>query len=282
MPLRTIATLAIAVVLGLIAVVLVNGYLGSKKKNDVAQVAAVQGSPVVVAAAPIARGVIIQPQLLKVASYPSNAVPAGAFTTVAQLTGGKDVQRLALRDLQPDEPVLATRVTPPGGKLNLSDILDPGMQAVTLRSDDVKGVGGFVLPGDRVDVLLTRGVPNTTVTQVVAENIRVLAIDQVDDDELNKPVVVKAITIQVTPAQAQSITLAQTIGSLSLSLRHVQDGQPVARLATTAAAFGFTAPRPVPLAGSERPRKVPPGFEDLGTVRVTRMTDTSVYTLGGH
>jgi len=285
MPLRTIATLAIAIVLGLIAVVLVNGYLGSKKKTAVAQVAATSGTPVVVAAVAISRGVIIQPQLLKVANYPANAAPAGAFTSVAQLTGSKDVQRLALRDLQPDEPILASRVTPPGGKLNLSDIIDPGMQAVTLRSDDVKGVGGFVLPGDKVDVLLTRSVAaagGTTVTQVVAEDLRVLAIDQSDDDELNKPVVVKAITVQVTPEQAQTITLGQTVGALSLSLRHVTDVAPVRRLATTAAAFGFTAPRAAPLAGSGRTRKSPPGLEDLGTVRVTRMTDTTVYSVGDH
>lgn len=290
MPLRTIATLAIAVVLGLIAVVLVNGYLGAKRKTEVAPAPAMAGTPVVVAAAPIARGVIIQPQLLKVATYPSNAVPAGSFRTVAQLTGPKNVQRLALRDLQPDEPVLASRVTPPGGKLNLADILDPGMQAVTLRSSDVSGVAGFVLPGDRVDVLLTRGekggaagggpsVP--AVTQAVAQNIRVLAIDQTDDDELNKPTVVKAITIQVTPGQAQSITLAQSIGSLSLALRHVTDTQPLAKLATTAASFGFTAPRNPPPAAAPRSRP-PPGFTDMGTVQVTRATETTAYAVGGH
>jgi pilus assembly protein CpaB len=287
MPIRTIATLAIAVVLGLIAVVLVNGYLGARKKAEVTQVAAVAGSPVVVAAVPISRGVIIQPQLLKVANYPANAVPAGAFTTVAQLTGGKDVQRMALRDLQPDEPVLAARVTPPGGKLNLADIIDPGMQAVTLRSSDITGVGGFVLPGDRVDVLMTRtaqsnGASTTvsqSVTQAVAQNIRVLAIDQSDDDELNKPVVVKAITIQVTPDQAQSITLAQSVGSLSLALRHVTDTQPLNKLATTVASFGFNTPRSPSPIGPPRPR-LGPGLTDLGTVRVTRATDTTLYAVG--
>jgi pilus assembly protein CpaB len=138
-----------------------------------------------------------------------------------------------------------------------------------------------------VDVLLTRpekggpgGGPVTpAVTQAVAQNIRVLAIDQSDDDELNKPVVVKAITIQVTPDQAQSIVLAQSVGALSLALRHVTDDKPLNKLATTAASFGFYVSRNPSPAGAPRPRP-PPGFADLGTVRVTRATDTTLYAVG--
>ena len=277
MPLRTIATLAIAVVLGLIAVVLLNVYMGSARKAQVAQVQSGVGSPVVVAAVPITRGVVVQPQLLKVVQFPAGSVPQGAFTSIAQLTGGKDVARVAMRDLTPDEPVLATRVSPPGGKLNLATELDPGTQAIAIRTNDVAGVGGFVLPNDRVDVLMTRmaGAGNRAVqvTQVVAENVRVLGVDQSDDQEANKPVVVKAVTLQVTADQAQSVTLAQTVGSLSLALRHVDDAAPVGRTVTTQAAFGFSGPRPVL---SHAVHHAGPG---LPTVRVTRATDTSVYQL---
>ena len=276
MPLRTIATLAIAVLLGLIAVVLLNVYLGSSRKAQVAQTQgqAGAGSPVVVAAVPITRGVVVQPQLLKVVNYPAGSVPAGAFTSVSQLTGGKDVARVAMRDLGPDEPVLATRVSPPGGKLNLATELDPGTQAIAIRTNDVAGVGGFVLPNDRVDVLMSRTVGKGPVIQVVAENVRVVGVDQSDDTEANKPVVVKAVTLQVTPDQAQSVTLAQTLGTLSLSLRHVEDAAPVGRLVTTEAVFGFAGPR---AAFSHAVHRVAgPG---LPTVRVTRATDTSVYQL---
>jgi len=273
MPLRTIATFAIAIVLGLFAVVLINSYIGSAKKVQQVQVQTGVGSPVVVASSPIARGVVLQPQLLKVVNFPAGSVPSGAFTAVSQLTSAdKTQQRISLRDLSPDEAVLPTRVTGPGGKLNLATELDPGTQAVTLRTSDIQGVAGFVFPNDRVDLLLSRSVgqgeKTVGLTQVIAENVRVIAIDQSDDQEQSKPNVVKAITFQVTPEQAQSLTLAQTLGTVSLSLRHVQDAAPVNRLVTTAASFGFfSAP------AEHRARPTGP------TVRVTRGADTSVVEL---
>jgi len=281
MPLRTIATFAIAIVLGLIAVVFINFYVGSSKKTQVAQVQAGVGSPVVVASTPITRGVVIQPQLLKVVNYPAGSVPQGAFTSVAQLaTGSKDTQRIALRDLSPDEPVLATRVTAPGAKLSMATELDPGMQAITLHSSDVQGVAGFVFPNDRVDVLLSRSVaprPGSQalplpLTQVIAENVKVVGIDQSDDEEQSKPTVAKVVTVEVTPEQAQAITLAQSMGTVSFSLRHVQDTAPVNRLVTTAASFGFFA-APAAQASTHRVGPVGP------TVRVTRGADTSVVEL---
>jgi pilus assembly protein CpaB len=276
MPLRTIATFAIAIVLGLIAVVLIQVYIGSSHKAQVAQVQAGVGSPVVVASAPITRGVVITPQLLKVVNYPTGSVPQGAFTSPAQLTGGKDVQRIALRDLNPDEPVLASRVTSPGAKLSMATEIDPGMQAVTMSSDAIRGVAGFVFPNDRVDLLMSRTVGQSEksqmgITQVIAENVRILGIDQSDDQEQNKPTVTKAITIEVTPEQAQALTLAQSIGSVSLALRHVQDTAPVGRLVTTAASFGFFAP-------PSEPKKVEGGPRGP-TVRITRGAETSVVQL---
>jgi pilus assembly protein CpaB len=276
MPLRTIATFAIAIVLGLLAVVLINSYIGSAKKAQPTQGATPAGVgvlPVVVAATPIQRGVVIQPQSLKVVQYPAGSVPTNAFTAVSQLTSAdKTQQRVALRDLAVDEAVLPTRVSQPGGKLRLATELDPGMQAVTLRTSDIQGVAGFVFPDDRVDLLLSRAVgsgdKSVGVTQVIAENVRVIGIDQSDDQEQTKPNVVKAITFEVTPEQAQSLTLAQTLGSVSLSLRHVQDAAPVNRLVTTAASFGFFS--------APTPHKVRPTGP---TVRVTRGADTSVVEL---
>src|SRR6266550_948000 len=106
-----------------------------------------------------------------------------------------------------------------------------------MPSTDVTGVGGFVLPGDRVDVLLTRTVSggndaNNTVTQVLAENVRVLGVDQSANDEADKPVVSKAITVEVTPDQAHSIALGQSVGTVSLTLRRVADDAPLARKST--------------------------------------------------
>ncbi|HEY8054304.1 MAG TPA: Flp pilus assembly protein CpaB [Terriglobales bacterium] len=276
MPLRTIATFAIAIVLGLIAVVLINAYMGSTRKAQVAQVQAGVGAPVVVAAAPITRGAVIQPTQLKVINYPAGSVPAGSFTAINQLTGGKDQQRIATRDLGVDEPVLKTRVTDPGAKLTMASELDPGMQAVTFRTNDIQGVAGFVFPNDRVDVLLTRSVADgkLPLTQVIEQNVRIMAIDQADDQEMSKPAVVKAITVEVTPEQAQRITLAQTMGVVSLALRHVQDTAPITKIATTAVSFGFFA-APSPARPGGIVRRGPRGPE----VRVTRGTDTTAYQL---
>ena len=274
MSLRTIATLAIAIVLGLIAIVVVNGYISSKRGAAVQQVAAGAGSPVVVAAAAIGRGVTLQPPLLKIVNYPAASAPAGAFTSVSQVTGAKEVQRVALHDLSADEPILQTQISAPGGRANLASSITPGMEAVSIRSNDVAGVGGFILPGDRIDVLLTRtltpvgGQQPSTVTQILAQNVKVLAVDQSVDDTTDKPSVARTVTVEVTPPQAQTITLGQTVGAVSLSLRHVADPMLLTRRATTSAELGY--------AGAARRSSGGGG----GEIHVTRGTDTTSFSFG--
>ncbi len=281
MSVRTIATLAIAVVLGLIVVLMINGFLNNSHNTPVVQATTGKGSPVVVAALPITRGVALTPEMLKVVNYPADAAPLGAFGTINELAGGKDVQRVALRDLAPGEPVLSSRVSGPGGRLNLAGVITPGMQAIAVHMSDVLGVGGFVEPGERVDILLTRtaggasGQTSTALTQILAENIRVLGIDQADDEENSKPTVVHTVTVEVTPEQAQLITLAQTVGTVSFSLRHVNDAQPQLRKATFMRQLGGDPPPPPP---PPRPRPQP-GLPMGPSIRVTRATETTVYQL---
>jgi pilus assembly protein CpaB len=249
---RTIATLVVAIFLGFVAVLLVRTVLNSQRNTQVAGIAVPgQTVPVVVADGPIARGQAIEASNLKVVAFPAAAVPAGSFQNIAQITGGPP--RLAMSGIVANEPVLADKVSGPGGKLNMSAEVAAGMRAVSIRSNDIAGVGGFVLPGDRVDVLLTRTLGGgeatvagaTTVTQVLAENVRVLGVDQSDNNESDKPVVTKAVTLEVTPEQAQSISLGGTVGTVSLALRHVADEQPLARQATTVADLGFGTHRAV-------------------------------------
>lgn len=240
--LRTISTLVAAVFLGLFAVILTRSYLNNAVR-PVPLVSSSGGSiPIVVTSANIARGGILQADALKVVPYPADAAPVGAFHTISELAGTVGQQRLALRSMVANEPILPGNVTGPGGKLNLSGVVAAGMRAVSLRANDVSGVGGFVLPGDRVDVLLTRaGSSNdagSTLTQILAENVRVLGIDQSNNDEADKPVVAKAITVEVTPAQAQSISLGQQVGTVSLTLRHVADDAPLAAKAMSVSDLG--------------------------------------------
>jgi len=271
--LRAISTFVAAVFLGLIAVVLTRSYLSNAVRTNPA-VATSNGPamPVVVAAANVPRGGVLQPTMLKVVAYPTDAAPAGVFHSVAELTGGPGQQRLALRSMVANEPILPANISGPGGKLNLSGSVAPGMRAVSLRSNDVAGVGGFVLPGDRVDILLTRAASgndtkgNDTLTQILAENVRVLGVDQSNNDEADKPVVAKAVTVEVTPEQAQSISLGQQIGTVSLTLRRVADDAPLAIKAMTVADLG-----PAP----KKPASAP-----APTVRVIRGVETSRFSLG--
>lgn len=268
--LRTVATLAAAILLGLIAVILTRSYLSNAvRTNPAVETSNGPAIPVVVTAANVPRGGALQPAMLKVVAYPSGAAPAGAFHSIAELTGAGQ-QRLALRSMVANEPVLPANISGPGGKLNLSGSVAAGMRAVSLRSNDVAGVGGFVLPGDRVDILLTRtGSGNDAVkeslTQTLAENVRVLGVDQSDNDEADKPVVAKAVTVEVTPEQAASISLGQQIGTVSLTLRRVADDAPLTTKALTVADLGpapkkSTAPAP--------------------TIRVIRGAESTRFSLG--
>ena len=275
MPIRTIATLAIAILLGLVAVLLVRSYLASARGRGPGQQVAVATTPVVVAAQAIDRGKVIEAKTLKVVNYPAQAVPPGSFHDLKDITGAPADKRIALRSFAPNEPLLATRISGPGGRLVLSASLGGGMRAVSLKTNEVSGVAGFVLPGDRVDILLTREVGEdhpTTVTQVLAENVRVLGVDQSDNDEADKPAVARAVTVEVTPNQAQVIALAQSVGSVSLSLRQITDQAPLGRKATTAAQLGFARPAAVrgkPGQAAVRATGYP--------VRVTRGVETAEY-----
>ena len=282
MPIRTILTLVVAALLGLAAVFLTRAYLGRQQAaEDKADVNA--GPPtVVVASQPIGRGVALTPSVLKVAHFPREYVPVGSFRTVQEATAGG--VRRALRPISANEPILPDRVTGAGGRANLSATMTPGMRAVTFRSNEVSGVAGFVLPGDRVDILLTRSVDGggdkeTTVTQVIANNIKILGVDQEVNENLEEPTVAKAITVEVTPEQGQALSLAQSLGTVALALRHISDELPAGRLITTSSDLGGYRARP---AAAPPSGPVTGGTAAKGgrTVKVTRGTETSTYSVG--
>jgi len=269
MPIRNIATLAIAIFLGLLSVVLVRSYLNTTARSGGAPVVAFDTTPVVVAAQTVARGEVLQPGLLKVVDFPKNSVPAGTFRGISQLAGSGTDQPMALHAIVANEPILSDAISGANGKHTLAVAIGDGMRAVSLRSNDVAGVGGFVLPGDRVDVMLTRAAanqPNDAVTQVLAENVLVLGVDQSSNDAANTPVVARSITVEVTPSQAQTISLGETVGSLSLALRHTADGAALTRHTTTVADLNTSAP-------VKRSAQ--------SELRVTRGVESSVYRVSG-
>jgi pilus assembly protein CpaB len=135
-----------------------------------------------------------------------------------------------LTPIDPNEPILASKITGPGQRATLSAMLQDGKKAVTIRVNDVEGVAGFVLPGDHVDVVLTRQSDKDNATNdIVIQNAEVLAIDQLADARTEKPSVVKAVTLGVEVTDAQKLALASAVGTLSLLLRkagEVGEGSP--------------------------------------------------------
>jgi pilus assembly protein CpaB len=186
----------------------------------------VHQTTVVVASRPIGFGEVVTPELLRVQAWPEGAQPHGSFQSLAQVTSQR---RVALGPIAANEPVLASRVSGPNGRATLSGVIRAGMRATTIRVNDVFGVAGFVLPGDFVDVLITRNYAagNNTGedkrTDVLLRSVRVLAVDQLANESKNDPMVAKAATIEVTPEQAQKLALAAEVGTLSLALRGTVD-----------------------------------------------------------
>jgi pilus assembly protein CpaB len=213
---------AFAVLFGLLAVFIAQSWLNNqaemRMKNLEAQNKPTTTRTIVVAAKPLRFGTELTAPLLREIPWSQDAVPTGAFTSVSQLlAGGK---RVVLSAIEQNEPVLALKVTGAGQRATLSSLVGDGMKAVTIRVNDVEGVGGFVLPGDRVDVVMTRQIDKTEAsTEVVLQNARVLAIDQSADERSDKPTVAKAVTLEVATAAAQRLWLASSVGSLSLLLR---------------------------------------------------------------
>lgn len=210
--------LAVAVVLGGFAVFGMVGLMKGRGGADMAQV--------VVAARPIEFGQALTPDALRLQAWPADAVPEGAFTEISQLTTGD--QRVAIRAIAANEPILTSRISGAGGRATLSAQITEGHRAVAIRVNDVVGVAGFVLPGDVVDVLLTRQEGSSynnqqMRTDLLLERVRVLAVDQSASEDSNDPQVARAVTIEVMPEDSQKIALASEIGTLSLSLRRADD-----------------------------------------------------------
>ena len=229
MRLRSIFTLFLALVLGGAAVLLARAWLERAEPKVVAsQQPSISLTKVVVARTTLFFGNRINAEQVRVVDWPADSVPSGVFTSVDDLLKGEE-PRTVLRTIEANEPILAGKVSGAGEKATLSAIISEEMRGMTIRVNDVIGVGGFIVPGDRVDVLLTRdeegGKNKNQITDILLQNIKVLGIDQLANDNQEKPIVVQAVTLEVSPEQAQKLTLASQVGSLTLALRNVLDAQ---------------------------------------------------------
>jgi len=214
---RALVMLTIAVLAGLAAVSFASRWLLQTSSGAV--------TPVAVASGDISLGQPLNPNLIHMVSWPSSSVPPGAFADGKALDG-----RVLLTSLAPGEPVLESKLAPQGTKGGLSAVIGAGHRAITVRVNDVVGVAGFALPGNYVDVIVNtqeagKADAQQSISKIVLEKILVLAVAQQVSRDDTAPKVVNAVTLEVTPEQAEKLDLARSVGTLSLVLRNQIDKQ---------------------------------------------------------
>jgi len=227
---RIFALGCIALVSGTVGAT-ITGQVFAYRFNNLNTAAVVQSAPaepqlemstVLVATSTLRFGDKVDGSTVQATKWIAGTEPEGSFTTLEDFTAGVKA-RAALGPIEVGEPILAAKVTGPGQRPTLSALVEDNMRALTIAVDEVFGVAGFVLPGDRVDVMLTRslkpGDRSTSQADVLVQNVKVLAIDQQADQRLDAPSVSSAVTLQVDSEMGQKLALGGSIGRLSLALR---------------------------------------------------------------
>jgi pilus assembly protein CpaB len=262
--------LVVAVVLGCIAAVLARNWLANRVNSAQAGT-----GTIVVAASPLAFGAQLSVDNTAEIPWSKAALPDGAFATKEELL--KDGKRMALALLARNEPILRSKVTAPNQPATLSSMLDPGKRAVTVRVDDVRGVAGFIQPGDRVDVVLIRTAAesrsNDSYSDVILQSAKVLAIDQITGERTEQPTIAKAVTLEVSSEDAQKILLATNIGRLSLILRQPAEASDDPARRVTESDLGDPPAMPKPAIAPPPPAAMPaPVALASPTIRMKHIT----------
>lgn len=207
---RGVVMLVVAMLAGLMAMFLAARWMSSQ---------GVRTDRVVVAAVEVPLGTVLSADMLKSVDWPQGNLPAGAIADVTKLNG-----RVINTSLQPGEPVLESRLAPEGTRGGMASMVAPGKRAMAVRVNDVLGVSGFALPGSYVDVLVSTQAGAAgregAISKIVLERMLILAVNQEIDRDNTKPKTVNAVTLEVTPQQAEILDLARTVGTLSLVLRN--------------------------------------------------------------
>lgn len=259
---RGLVMLLLALLTGLTAVLFASRWMNARTEGT---------SRIAVAAADVEVGAKLGATALNMMDWPSASIPPGAFTSVEALQG-----RITRTALTRGEPVLEGKLAPAGAKGGLSAVVGEGKRAMTVRVNDVIGVAGFALPGNYVDIMVNtlgngaaRADQDKSISKIVLERILVLAVAQEANRDETKPKVVNAVTLEVTPEQAEKLDLARSVGALSLVLRNQADPQLsgtsgatkdlLLQNVSTAMPAAAAAPQPAaPAAVARRPAAAPP------------------------
>lgn len=204
---RPLVVIAISVVIGFISVALAAQWIGRHPSIAITKV--------VVAARDLPIGTPLAKDMVQLVDWPAGAPITDPIRSVDDI---KD--RVITASVLRGEPIVSAKLAPKGETGGISAGLPGGARAITVKVNEIAGVAGFALPGNYVDVMVnTTDENNKSVSKIVLERILVLAVAQQAETRDNKPRVVDAVTLQVSPQEAESIDLARSVGSLSLVLR---------------------------------------------------------------
>ncbi|MEZ9197731.1 Flp pilus assembly protein CpaB [Shewanella sp. 10N.286.54.B9] len=210
---KTILFVVLSLVFGVTAVYLAQNWLQTNTKSESNQ----QLTQVITMASEVPLGAIIERKHIALTTVPSHLVPKGALVDLTQAEGKVVKQRLYQGEVLRKE-----RLTVKGEGSTLASLITPTMRAVTIRVNDVVGVAGFLLPGNRVDIInifTSSGIK----TDIVLSNVKILAIDQRASNDENKPMLVRAVTLELSLEQAEVLMIAKSRGALQLALRNPND-----------------------------------------------------------
>lgn len=218
----------LAVVFGSTSYYAGNQYLENQAQARMDQLgassdSAINVTSIVVAVKPLVFGEKITADKLKLVSWPKDSTPEGSYTSIKEAVGSGD--RKAIKSIETNEPVSTVKLTGKNGRAGLAGIIAEGMRAVTIPVDNVKGVGGFVMPGDRVDIVFTQRDRKSgqQTAKIMMEKVKVLSVDQRAGSRSDGPKVAKTVTLETDTKGAQRLALASDVGRLSLLLRSAGD-----------------------------------------------------------
>lgn len=214
---KTVFILIIALLFAAGAAWMANQWIQLQVKPASANTDKVPTVPIVVAARQIPIGHKITGAHVKVVFWPNDAAPADGFSVIEEVEG-----KTPNATIYAGEPILKQRVAMLSTGSTLSSLIELKKRAITVRVNDIIGVAGFVLPGNRVDILATRGGRKGKDTTTLLQNMKVLAVDQTTGDK-DKPVLVRAVTLEATPEEAEVLVEARAEGSIQLALRNSLD-----------------------------------------------------------
>lgn len=247
---RGVVMIGLSLVMGVGAAWMAGNWL-----QQASQAQEIPMATVVAADLAIPFGTKVERRHVKVLQMPEAYVPPGSYRTVEEV-----LDRVTVQPIVAGEILMKERFVDYEDGSTLAAMVGENMRAVTVRVDDVIGVAGFLLPGNRVDVVASRREENRrAVAETVLRDVKVLAVDQTAATENNEPVIVRAVTLEVSPAQAETLVKAREEGSIQLTLRNPLEEEPIV--------VEETAPAPVRRASPPRP--------STRSITVIRGTDVS-------